>query len=346
MKYCRIEDDVFYQSVMTNTNTKTNTKTQEVPRIVLVNSHLHHLQWGPRSSENPLWNPQQALRQAQPNQPNPSCLPEDTLQAHAISNCPLSFQWRKDLQMFLEKHQLEELKDLFQREGATLNDVLSMEDDDIKDIGIEMLSLRRSLKRAIRAATTTSTWRLQVQEPWMKHRNHWITITIMVDRPCPAMAAGIPREGEKVSWYLDLEENWKRWKCFDQKEASHDRHGQRTCSSKNGCITQWLRGEGRGGNWGLDFTCDLHGRLFHPLWAVQRETGEESWRSSEIQFRCPWNHNMSKTDQERNGDILSGKWTCKGIVAGISDHGHPDHEVWTRYIWATYRGWEHPGKMI
>ena len=57
--------------------------------------------------------------------------------------------------MFLEKHQLEELKDLFQREGATLNDVLSMEDDDMKDIGIEMLSLRRSLKRAIRAATTT-----------------------------------------------------------------------------------------------------------------------------------------------------------------------------------------------
>ena len=56
--------------------------------------------------------------------------------------------------MFLEMHQLE---DLFQIEGVTLNDVFSIEDNDMKDIVIEMFSLRRSLKRAIRAATTTST---------------------------------------------------------------------------------------------------------------------------------------------------------------------------------------------
>ena len=79
--------------------------------------------------------------------------------------------------MFLEKHQLEELKDLFQREGATLNDVLSMEDDDIKDIGIEMLSLRRSLKRAIRAATTTChvpQWQQESLERVKKFPNTWI----------------------------------------------------------------------------------------------------------------------------------------------------------------------------
>ena len=47
--------------------------------------------------------------------------------------------------MFLETHQLE---DLFQIEGVTLNDVFSIEDNDMKDIVIEMFSLRRSLKRA------------------------------------------------------------------------------------------------------------------------------------------------------------------------------------------------------
>merc|ERR550519_197585 len=66
---------------------------------------------------------------------------------------------KRDLQMFLERHQLEELKDVFQREGVTLDDVLSMEDDDMKDIGIETFSLRRSLKRAIREATTTTSAR-------------------------------------------------------------------------------------------------------------------------------------------------------------------------------------------
>ena len=54
--------------------------------------------------------------------------------------------------MFLETHQLE---DLFQIEGVTLNDVFSIEDNDIKDIVIEMFSLRRSLKRVISATKTT-----------------------------------------------------------------------------------------------------------------------------------------------------------------------------------------------
>ena len=68
----------------------------------------------------------------------------------------VSNEERRKLQVFLERHQLEELTDVFQREGVTLNDVLSMNDDDMKDIGIGTFSLRRSLKMAIRGVTGDS----------------------------------------------------------------------------------------------------------------------------------------------------------------------------------------------
>ena len=78
------------------------------------------------------------------------------------SDCGLSDLERTKLQKFLETHGLQELLNLFLKEGVELDDVLQMTDDEMKELGIKSYKLRKSLLRATTgsggpAPTTSST---------------------------------------------------------------------------------------------------------------------------------------------------------------------------------------------
>ena len=76
------------------------------------------------------------------------------------SDCGLSDLERTKLQKFLETHGLQELVDLFLKEGVELDDVLQMTDEEMKELGIKSYKLRKSLLRATTGgaspASTTS----------------------------------------------------------------------------------------------------------------------------------------------------------------------------------------------
>ena len=78
------------------------------------------------------------------------------------SDCGLSDLERTKLQKFLETHGLQELLNLFLKEGVGLDDVLQMTDEEMKELGIKSYKLRKSLLRATTgsggpAPTTSST---------------------------------------------------------------------------------------------------------------------------------------------------------------------------------------------
>ena len=76
------------------------------------------------------------------------------------SDCGLSDLERTKLQKFLETHGLQELLNLFLKEGVELDDVLQMTDEEMKELGIKSYKLRKSLLRATTGgaspASTTS----------------------------------------------------------------------------------------------------------------------------------------------------------------------------------------------
>ena len=61
----------------------------------------------------------------------------------------LSRQEQAALEEFLGRHQLQELLQIFTREGVTLTDVLEMTEDNMKEVGITKYALRRRLLGAV-----------------------------------------------------------------------------------------------------------------------------------------------------------------------------------------------------
>ena len=62
----------------------------------------------------------------------------------------LSNQEQVDLEQFAGRHQLQELLQIFMKEGITLEDVLEMTEDNMKEVGIIKYGLRRRLLGAVR----------------------------------------------------------------------------------------------------------------------------------------------------------------------------------------------------
>ena len=61
----------------------------------------------------------------------------------------LSRQEQAALEEFVGRHQLQELLQIFTREGVTLADVLEMTEDNMKEVGITKYALRRRLLGAV-----------------------------------------------------------------------------------------------------------------------------------------------------------------------------------------------------
>ena len=82
------------------------------------------------------------------------------VQRESKSDSGLSDLERTKLQKFLETHNLQELLNLFLKEGVELDDVLQMTDEEMKELGIKSYKLRKSLLRATTGgaspASTTS----------------------------------------------------------------------------------------------------------------------------------------------------------------------------------------------
>ena len=62
----------------------------------------------------------------------------------------LSLQERADMEQFLGRHQLQELLQIFMREGITLADVLEMTEENMKEVGVIKYALRKRLVGAVR----------------------------------------------------------------------------------------------------------------------------------------------------------------------------------------------------
>ena len=62
----------------------------------------------------------------------------------------LSNQEQMDLEQFVGRHQLQELLQTFMREGITLEDVLEMTEDNMKEVGIIKYGPRKRLLEAVR----------------------------------------------------------------------------------------------------------------------------------------------------------------------------------------------------
>ena len=62
----------------------------------------------------------------------------------------LSIQERADMEQFLGRHQLQELLQIFMREGITLADVLDMTEETMKEVGVIKFALRKRLVGAVR----------------------------------------------------------------------------------------------------------------------------------------------------------------------------------------------------
>ena len=68
------------------------------------------------------------------------------------------------------RHQLQELHQIFMREGVTLVDVLEMTEDDMKHVGIAKYALRKRLVKAVReergdSGSTVSAGEVPVEHP-------------------------------------------------------------------------------------------------------------------------------------------------------------------------------------
>ena len=62
----------------------------------------------------------------------------------------LSIQERSDMEQFLGRHQLQELLQIFTKEGITLADVLEMTEETMKEVGVIKFALRKRLVGAVR----------------------------------------------------------------------------------------------------------------------------------------------------------------------------------------------------
>ena len=89
---------------------------------------------------------------------------------HQPQQQTLSGQEQSDMVQFLGRHQLQDLHQIFMREGVTLMDVLEMTEDDMKDVGIAKYALRKRLVKAVReergdSGSTVSAGEVPVQQP-------------------------------------------------------------------------------------------------------------------------------------------------------------------------------------
>ena len=86
-----------------------------------------------------------------PREPKPQHkqLQQQQLQ-HQKYQQALTDEEQGDLKQFAGRHQLQELLQIFMREGITLEDVLEMTEDNMKEVGIIKYGLRKRLLEAVR----------------------------------------------------------------------------------------------------------------------------------------------------------------------------------------------------
>ena len=127
---------------------------------------------------------------------------------HQPQQQTLSGQEQSDVEQFLGRHQLQELHQIFMREGVTLVDVLEMTEDDMKDVGIVKYALRKRLVKAVReergdSGSTVSAGEVPVQQQEQQ-------------APAQAPARAVRAEERRPRPSATISERWGKFRAVDQ----------------------------------------------------------------------------------------------------------------------------------
>ena len=244
----------------------------------------------------------------------------------------------EELEMFLARNGLEDLRDVFHREGVKLNDVLSMGDDDMKDIGIQSFSVRKSLKQAIRSSNGDSS-RSHPTARYEVERSVSANGRDVPDAPrSTSSGSRNPSSGPRTFVILGFGGEVKDVKVLCPKGHVMSIGKLRvnwTCSSKQNCVSDCGERD-VSPHEGINSWACIYGTCSMVLCESCTERQKVNGTKAEFEIQCPWNHKMNRYPPSEDRDE-AGDWQCDfppqgDCVAGIGEVGsfgsYPELEVW------------------